>query len=115
MIINIPLLNKEEMELLKVELEARLDILFRFTRLNPTNSRKLNLTSFIGSTLVICPVKNNTNKNLIKYNWLSRKRFELKFDSFNNKIGVKLIADTYSTAILEALRIRMGNRIVSEI
>lgn len=115
MIIYIPELNKEQMELLKVELEGKLDILFRFICLNPTNSRKLNLTSFIGSTLVICPVKINTNKNLIKYSWLSRKRFELKFDGFDNKNAVKLIADIYSTAILEALSVRMSNRIVSEI
>ena len=110
MIIYVPQLKTEQLELLKDELESRLDILFRYICLNPNNSFKYNFTSFVGSTLVLCPVRKYNPSKLIRYNWGSKKSFELKFENTND---IKLVAENYSSAILKALSDRIVNRVVS--
>lgn len=114
MIIYVPELKEEQLELFKNEMSDRLDILFRFIIVNPANSLKVNLTSFVGSTLVICPLKKNSKKKSINYNWFSRKRLDMKLDGFDNENTIKLMADSYSDSILEVLSKRLSNRIVSE-
>ncbi len=103
MVINIPNLPKDELSFFLNLLEKRLNILFRFVKLNNTCSVKINFKGIIGSTLIVCPVKNFESKKAIRYHWLypAYNSVDIKIPiDFKNIEG---IVDNYYKTILQTL------------
>lgn len=110
MILYTPPLNTDELALLTHELETRVGILFRFTRSNPARSYKINFTSFVGSTLVLCPLRHHKQQKAIQYTWFSKKSLDVDLEG---KHDIKVMADLYYTSILQTLWDRIADRTLS--
>ena len=110
--ITIPVLNDFEQKIFVEALGEKVDILFRFVKLNKENSLKTNFISMSGSTLVINSKLNFNGKKAIKYQWfksLSIKPSELNIKEKN----IEMLVDTYYDFILQSLSLRMHRKIVT--
>lgn len=109
-IINIAELQEDEMKIFLKLLTTKVGILFRYVLLNKSNSIKMNLKGIMGSSLVVCPVKNFNQDKAIKLHWLysNYKGIVLK-----EHIDIEDLANQYYVLILDALLSR--NRLKGKI
>ncbi len=108
MLISIPNMDKEKLVIFTNTLEKKVGILFRFVRLNETNSKMVNLKGFVGSTLIICPNRNLKSEITIKSTWRSGN--SVKFNTGSGKYNAEEWANHCFIAIIEALEARMQNK-----
>ena len=87
LIINIPLMDKKDLEAFKLRITEEVDLLFRYVIINKNNSFFLNFKSLSGSTLVIS-INNKNNKIKVFDHWLLPKVYtdELIKDFTNEEV-----------------------------
>lgn len=84
MIIEVPISQKKSLELFKSMLEKKVNIMFRFVKLNSSNSF-LNIVKWMsGSTLVICGTNKTENLCKIRWSWLNTKKFTIEHKNLND-------------------------------
>jgi hypothetical protein len=102
MIIYIPNLSEGELNIFKITLEKKLGILFRFIKLNKSNSLSISLKGLIGSTLIISPLKEKTKSLKIRSHWFlfSRKLLDIQLQDIGN---IEDLVNSYYDEILQVL------------
>lgn len=102
-------LDKNQVNQLTNLLEKKLDILFRFVKVDSEGSSKLRLKAFAGSTLVICPAQSAK----LKTTWLKTIIIKTKNTSSIDVDSIEHLAELYYNAIIDALEQRMKKRMPS--
>ena len=110
MIINVPDLANEDLKLFCELLEKKVDILFRFVRLNKTNSAKVRIKGLVGSTLVICPKKRFDHKKALRFHWIPLNTLGVNKINPQSPDTIEAIVDQYFVAILKALSIQIEKK-----
>ena len=109
MVIFIPKIPKDSLDYFAESIKKRVNLIFRFVKLNHSNSTGFNLKGLVGSTLVIVPIDNFNSSRAIKTHWLpnSYSSVDIKKEQFNN---IDFAVDQYMKHILKSLQIRNQNR-----
>ena len=105
LIVNIPEVPQEILEQFADLMEQKTGLLFRHIKLNRSKSLVVSFKGLVGSTLIICPVKNFDNKKVVKTHWLypgykSIKLEECTFEDLNT------LVEQYFIIVLDALQKR---------
>ena len=99
-IIYVPILQKEKLELFRATLEKKVDIAFRFVKLNKTNSLINKIKWMSGSTLVICVTSNIKSSGKIRWGWLKIKKINLEDNNLND---MDFLSEIYKEEIIKIL------------
>ncbi len=101
MIIQIPEMSEKELDLFINSLSNKVGLLFRFIKLNNSNSLIKSFKGFCGSTLVINPQINFNYKKAILYGWSKNK--EVQFENNLKMNNIQEMVDLYYASILKTL------------
>ena len=93
-------MQKEKLELFRATLEKKVDIAFRFVKLNKTNSLINKIKWMSGSTLVICVTSNIKSSGKIRWGWLKIKKINLEDNNLND---MDFLSEIYKEEIIKIL------------
>lgn len=107
LIVHVPILQKKDLETFSSILEKKIDIAFRFVKLNKTNSLVKDAKWLSGSTLVIHAIGNLNSEGKIRWGWFKKEKIKLNKDNLND---TNLLADIYKEEIIKILALRNSLR-----
>jgi len=106
MILMVADLNKKQLQELTNILAKKVDILFRFVKMNLKVSKKDRIKGFAGSTLLICP----SHKTELRSTWSKSESIDIPKYLKSDAIDANKLSDVFYDAILLALADRIKKR-----